>query len=155
MLASFAASLREGGNGVASTLEMARAHIVAVNAASEAAPVIDVAPQYVSAIPAADQSVLRAIQDVVPALKSCISGRCHLHETGLAPWATRPAARSINGYTHFAGPATSLRGRGRGQTFVTSEHPATQRRDESGRMKLLPSGAASRCDGKRLAGEAP
>jgi predicted dehydrogenase len=125
MLASFAASLRDGGNGVASTLEMARAHIVAVNAASEAAPVIDVAPQYISAIPAADQSVLRAIQDVIPALKSCISSRCHLHETGLAPWATRPAARSINGYTHFAGPATTPPpGAVEAKTFVSSEHPA-------------------------------
>ena len=104
MLASFAASLRNGGNGVASTLEMARTHIVAVNAASEAAPVLDVAPQYITALPAADQSTLRAILDVVPALKSCISSRCHLHETGLAPWAHRPATQSINGYTHFAGP---------------------------------------------------
>jgi hypothetical protein len=114
MLRSFRGALHHAtsnnGDGealVASTLEMARAHIVAVNAASEAAPVIDVAPDCIQVVPSADQSNIQAIRDVVPVMKSLMARRCLLHDSRLASW-SHPAGRmTINGYSHFAGPASS------------------------------------------------
>jgi hypothetical protein len=79
---------------------------VAVNAASEAAPVIDVPVDYVDAIPSADGALLRSIREIVPALQSALADQVLLHETGLANW-TRPAgSKAIDGgYRRFAGPA--------------------------------------------------
>ena len=109
MLAAFKTWMRQGsGAAIGSTLEAARMHVVAFNAASEAAGVLDVPSQYVEAIAEPDQVTLRAIRGIVPAMKSCISDRCFLYETGLAPWARPPAMMSINGYTHFHGPAGGI-----------------------------------------------
>jgi predicted dehydrogenase len=107
LLESFRAAIRgTDGAAVASTLEMARAHTVAVNAASEAAAVVDVARDYVQVLPSADQSSVRAIREIVPALKKCVADKCLLHDTGAAPWSQRGGRMAINGYAHFAGPAT-------------------------------------------------
>jgi predicted dehydrogenase len=116
MFAAFATWLRENGDAdgsaapaLGSTLEMARAHVVAVNAASEHAPIADVPEEFVDTISTADQSLLRAIRDIVPALESCTRGQCLLHETGRAPWSYPPARKAINGYKHFAGPAAGAK----------------------------------------------
>lgn len=108
MLASFKNWVRHGTGAVmGSTLESARAHVVAFNAASEAAPIGDVPREFIDVLPEPDQSRLRAIQGIVPALQSCISNRCFLHQTGLAPWSREPSTMLINGYSHFRGPAGS------------------------------------------------
>ena len=108
MLAAFRDWLRGGAAGARlnSTLEMARAHVVAVNAASEAAPVYDVPDDYVRSLPAADGTTIRVIRQIVEAMRACISGDCSLLQTGLAPWAQPPVRSAVNGYTHFTGPAT-------------------------------------------------
>jgi predicted dehydrogenase len=107
MFAAFRTWVRDGVDAaLGSTLEMARAHVVAVNAASEIAPIADVPDAFVDVIPTPDQTALRAIRDIVPALESCTANECLLNETGLAPWSYAPARRAINGYAHFAGPAT-------------------------------------------------
>ena len=94
MLASFRDWVRQGPDGkLNSTLEMARAHVVAVNAASEAAPVVDVPAQYIKSIPAPDGTKMHVIDDIVEAMRVCVSGECSLEQTGLAPWA-RPPVRS-------------------------------------------------------------
>ena len=65
MLAAFAGWVR-GSNGVlGSSLEMARAHVVAVNAASEAAPVIDVPAECIQHTTAHDGTTC------VPSRESC------------------------------------------------------------------------------------
>ena len=107
MLASFRDWVH-GGDGTTalnSTLEMARAHVVAVNAASEAAPVLDIAPQYITTQPAPDGTNIRAVRDINKALHACVADGCSLRTTGFAPWAQPAAGRhAINGYRHFAGP---------------------------------------------------
>jgi predicted dehydrogenase len=109
MLAAFASWVRHGVDaGLGSSLEMARAHVVAVNAASEAAPVVDVPAEYVHRTIATDGAPLRAIDGIVPALRACVAGGCLLSETGLAPWAQPARTLPINGYHHFAGPATAI-----------------------------------------------
>jgi predicted dehydrogenase len=110
MLASFRDWVRVGDATAAlnSTLEMARAHVVAVNAASEAAPVVDIAPQYVTTQPAPDGTTIRAVRDINRALAASLADDCELHATGLAPWAQpKSVRRAINGYRHFAGPAAT------------------------------------------------
>ena len=106
MLRAFRSLVREGCDAVmGSTLEQARMHVVAFNAASEASPVVDVPAHFVDAIAEPDHTTLRVIREIVPAMKSCVSDRCFLYETGLAPWSHPPTTMPINGYAHFAGPA--------------------------------------------------
>jgi predicted dehydrogenase len=105
MLKAFAAWVGgEVDSVIGSTLEMARDHVVAVNAASEAAPVVDVPHAHIDVMRAADRTLLRAIREILPAMKSCIADRCTLNQTGLAPWSSPPQSKLINGYTHFSGP---------------------------------------------------
>jgi hypothetical protein len=69
--------------------------------------VIDVVPEYVDVVSCPDDTVLRSIRDVVPAMRSAVAKQCLLYESGVAPWAHRATTMPINGYTHFAGPAKS------------------------------------------------
>ena len=110
MLSAFRDWVRHAEQSTAlnSTLEMARAHVVAVNAASEASPVFDVAPPHVTTQPAPDGTSLRAVRDINKALAASVANDCALHATGLAPWAHPKSVRhAINGYRHFAGPAAA------------------------------------------------
>jgi predicted dehydrogenase len=123
MLSSFRDWVRNGPDEqqLNSSLEMARAHVVAVNAASEAAPVVDVPPQYIKCIPAPDGTKIHVIDDIVEAMRVCLSGECSLDQTGLAPWAHPPAHNTVNGYHHFAGPATAPHnGKVHAETFVAA-----------------------------------
>jgi hypothetical protein len=127
MLSQFRDWVRQGpGEQLNSTLEMARAHVVAVNAASEAAAVIDVPTQYVKTMPAPDGTRIHVIEDIVEAMRVCVSGECSLDQTGLAPWAQPPARIAVNGYHHFAGPASgSVNGKLHAETFVTAAKPTS------------------------------
>jgi hypothetical protein len=120
MLAAFGSWVRDRADQTLnSTLEMARAHVVAVNAASEAAYVAQVPEEYLQDVAAHDGTNVRVIRRIVAAMKACIAGRCTLGETGLAPWAYPPASAPINGYIHFAGPAKALpSGKPQVTTFV-------------------------------------
>jgi predicted dehydrogenase len=109
MLAAFTQWVLRGADAaLGSSLEMARAHVVAVNAASQAAPVLDVPPDYVQTTVADDGAPLRTIKGIVPALRACVADGCLLHETGLAPWAQPSRGLHINGYRHFPGPAAAV-----------------------------------------------
>jgi predicted dehydrogenase len=94
-------------NLVGATLESARAQVVAVNAAVEAAVIHDVPDEFVDELPARDHATLRTIRDIGPALLESMSRRCLLHETGRARWARAAASMHINGYSHFRGPVRS------------------------------------------------
>jgi len=128
MFAALAAWSRDGvESALGSTLEMARAHVIAVNAASEVAPIADVPDEFVDVIPTPDQTVLRAIRNIVAALESCTVKECLLNETGHAPWSYPPVRTSINGYAHFAGPASSSAATApsvSAKTFVTHPQPS-------------------------------
>jgi hypothetical protein len=123
MLSAVRDWVRQGpGEPLNSTLEMARAHVVAVNAASEAAPVFDVPQQYIQSIPAPDGTRIHAIHDIVEAMRVCISGECSLEQTGLLPWARPPSSISVNGYQHFVGPAGApINGQVHAETFVAAK----------------------------------
>jgi predicted dehydrogenase len=122
MLAAFRTWVREGpGHSLNSTLEMARAHVVAVNAASEAAPVLEVPPQYVKGVPAPDGTTIRVIDKIVEAMRACVTSECGLDQTGLAPWAQPAARNTVNGYRHFVGPAAAANGKVHAETYVGSK----------------------------------
>ncbi len=83
------------------TLEMARAHTVLINAASEATPIYPL-PTGAAALNA--DSVI-AVSGLEAALQRCVNEGKLLHETGAMPW-SRPGGRIdlSNGYQHFPGP---------------------------------------------------
>lgn len=122
MFSAFQSWFHQGPDAaLGATLEMARAHVVAVNAASEGAPVVTVPPSHIEIIPAPDQTPLRAIRDIVSALNTCTTEQCLLNQTGRVPWSYPSVSKGINGYAHFAGPAAPQPpGMVEAKTFVTN-----------------------------------
>jgi predicted dehydrogenase len=99
--------LRDGSESAAGgTLEMARAHTVAINAASQAAAVVDIPAEFIE--PALDErgAPLRTVRGLVAALKGSISEGRMLHESGLVPWSVPARDMDTRAYRHFDGPAT-------------------------------------------------
>lgn len=78
---------------VGATLEMARMHTMTFAGASEASPVYEVPPSAIETVTARDQTPLRAIRNIVPAISATGERGCMLHETGMLPWTRR--GRSI------------------------------------------------------------
>ena len=86
------------------TLEMARAHLVAVNGASQAAPIVSPTADALAPTPR-DGDIIHAIRGIESIFESCAQGGRTIHESMLADW-SRPASRlDLTGYNHFAGPA--------------------------------------------------
>jgi predicted dehydrogenase len=139
MLAAFARAVRAGAAaedctgaaGFCATLESARQHVVAVNAASESAPVHDVSAAEIRIGAAASDNgwPLRSIAGIVPALRAAFAEGTTLYETGLAAW-SRPPSRplGINGYHHFKGPAAAA------TAAATATAPATAFADHKPRV---------------------
>ena len=106
---NFARWVREGrrdGLSVA-TLENARAHSLAISAASQAAAVADVAPQYVDAVEGDAHGVLRTIRGIDTLFERCEASAKVLSELGDVPWAVKPGQLDLRGYRHFAGPKSA------------------------------------------------
>ena len=87
------------------TLAMARAHLVAVNGASQAAPVRAVPPQFLDILPSGEGGRLTAIVGIEDLFQACAERRRLPHEAGLAGWTTPGGLLDLTGYTFFAGPA--------------------------------------------------
>jgi predicted dehydrogenase len=87
------------------TLEIARAHLVAVNGASEAAPARDVPASAVEIWPSAEDGELRTIAGIEDLFQQCAIEQRLPHETGLADWTSPPGKRDLRGYDYFSGPA--------------------------------------------------
>jgi len=105
MLQTFQRALRErGSRSAGASLEMSRAHVVAVNVASEAGPVVDVPPQHVQHIHDSEDNVVRTIDQIVAAVKASAERKCMLHETGMLPWARVAHTKGVADYAHFGGP---------------------------------------------------
>jgi predicted dehydrogenase len=87
------------------TLEMARAHLVAVNGASEAARVHEIEPRHIESRSTRDgEAVLRFVTGIESVIKQCAAHARLPHESGLAPWAKPPGQKDLRGYNRFAGP---------------------------------------------------
>jgi predicted dehydrogenase len=85
------------------SLEVARAHAVAICGASEASPVITIPRDAWNTIEYA-KAPLRVIPGIGAAFEECSRRHKLLHETGLYRW-THPAGRKdLRGYNHFNGP---------------------------------------------------
>jgi predicted dehydrogenase len=105
MLQTFQQCLRDPSAGaLGATLEMSRAHVVAINVASEAAPVVDVPSQHVQHIHDSEDNVVRTIDQIVAAVKASAERKCMLHETGMLPWARTAHTKHVGHYAHFNGP---------------------------------------------------
>jgi hypothetical protein len=109
VIGAFAKRLRGAADAPSgATLEMARAHVLAINGASQAAAVHDVPAEQHVPVLAKDGSPVRAIRDVAQILRKCVAEKKLLHESGLASW-SRPAGRiDLSGYRDFPGPKKSL-----------------------------------------------
>jgi predicted dehydrogenase len=90
---------------VGGTLEMARAHVVVMNAASEAARVVDLPARFVQSHRDESGAVLRFVPGVEQAMQSSIAAGQMLHESGLASWSVPAGRRTCVDYRHFAGPS--------------------------------------------------
>jgi hypothetical protein len=105
MLSAFKARFDDStGAPAGATLEMSLAQVMAVNAASESAPVIDVPREFVHPVHDSEDNIVRTIRNIVPALEACAQRGCLIHETGLAPWAHAPKPFALKDYRHFRGP---------------------------------------------------
>jgi len=86
------------------TLEVARAPLVAVNGASEAAPVRPIPASRQEVLTSADGATTVTVPGIAELLAFCAAEGCMLHESGRADW-TGPAGEcDLAGYRHFAGP---------------------------------------------------
>lgn len=87
------------------TLEMARAHVVTVNAASEATAVYDVPREIIETTHTREGTAkLHSIPGIETLLRECAHDNQLPHESAKARW-TRPAgAIDVTHYRHFAGP---------------------------------------------------
>jgi predicted dehydrogenase len=86
------------------TLEVARAHTVAVNGASEASDVRTVPDRFVPETPSREGHTLRSIPGIETVLAQCAADGQMLHESGLVPWSTPAGMKDLHDYRHFAGP---------------------------------------------------
>jgi predicted dehydrogenase len=107
MVRRFVHALRgRGGEGLASaSLEVARAHTVAINGASQAARIVEVPPDHVLTLNRPD-GPLHAIAGIEEIFVQCAARRQMLGESRLATWTVAPGRLDLHGYRHFAGPAS-------------------------------------------------
>ncbi len=103
-LANLARNQPDSERGLA-TLEVARAQVLAVNAASEASAVHQLGDDQFIIQAREDGSTLRSIPGIEDLFHHCAKNQLMLHESGKAPW-SRPAGRKdgLLAYKHFAGP---------------------------------------------------
>lgn len=88
------------------TLESARPQLVAVNGASEASLIHDVAPAHYRSVDF-HGGTLRAIDGIEDAFLACVRDDRMLHETGRVAWSKAAGSKDLHGYRHFAGPAVA------------------------------------------------
>ncbi len=91
--------------GAIGTLEVARAPVVVVNAASEASAVRVVDEQYVDVIPGEGSRTLRVIEGIDEIFDECVKQKKMISEAGSAPWAAAGGRLNTEGYCGFKGPA--------------------------------------------------
>jgi predicted dehydrogenase len=92
-------------DNLCASLEMARAHVVALNVASEHSSIVDIPRDFIETSPGPDHAPLRAVRNIIPAMQACADKKQMLCETGLASWAVPAKNHAVPAsYHHFAGP---------------------------------------------------
>ena len=86
------------------TLEIARAHLVAVNGASEATPVYDIGKQLIDVIPMANGARLLALPNIEQIFDQCALERRLPSELRTVDWARKAGCKNLVGYNVFEGP---------------------------------------------------
>lgn len=105
MLEAFGQWVRHGTSAaIAATLESARAHVVLVNAASQAGRIVDVPDRFIQQKTSESSGPVQAIRGIEQAIAAIADQRRMLHETGLAPWSQAGDSLDASRYSHFAGP---------------------------------------------------
>ncbi|HEY1685026.1 MAG TPA: Gfo/Idh/MocA family oxidoreductase [Tepidisphaeraceae bacterium] len=102
MQTAFAQRLRGIAAPIA-TLEMARAHTVAVNGASEASAVSEISDKFSRTI-RRDGQAQRIITGIETIFEQCQLQDKMLHESGLAPWSIAAGFKNLRSYKEFLGP---------------------------------------------------
>jgi len=87
------------------TLEVARAHLVAVNAASQAAPIVPLSEDALTPTKSSEGGMIYAITGIESIFEQCARRQVMLHDSGLVDWARPASTLEVVGYNHFAGPA--------------------------------------------------
>jgi predicted dehydrogenase len=96
---------REGpGSAPASTLEMARAHTLTINAASEASTIMQVPADQIDTIENEPGNPQLAIRDIEAVMEASIREDRMLHELGAVKWSAPAGDFTVADYRHFAGP---------------------------------------------------
>lgn len=103
-LANLARNIPDTEHGLA-TLEVARAQVLAVNAASEASPVHQISPDHFTIRAVESGDTFHHVGGIEELFKHCAKHNVMPHESGLASW-TKPAGvkDGLEHYTHFSGP---------------------------------------------------
>lgn len=87
------------------TLQMSRAHTLAINAASQASPIMNIPVQEIHRSADEKGESLIVVPGIEAALEATVRHDRMLHEIGAMKW-SRPASDiNLDGYHHFAGPA--------------------------------------------------
>jgi hypothetical protein len=122
ILRAFHSWMRNGvDSAIGATLEMARTHVVAMNVASETAPIQDIPGDYIDILQGPDHAPLRAIREIIPAMHACASRKCMLNETKLLRWSSEAQDHAVpRDYSHFAGPKSP-------RISVTTHVPSSRR----------------------------
>jgi predicted dehydrogenase len=104
LLATWAQWVREGADAAlpGGTLEMARAHTVAINAASEVSPVTPLPADAVTTVES-DRGPLRAIPGIEVAMQTSIESGRMLHESARAAWSRPAQDLHVQDYRRFNG----------------------------------------------------
>jgi predicted dehydrogenase len=102
--------LTDGPNSApGGTLEMARAHTVAINAASQIAPIVDIPDDFIESGVDERGAPLTTVRGLVDALLGATREGRMLHESRLAPWSVPAKDIDARGYCCFPGPAVAPR----------------------------------------------
>ena len=95
------------------TLEVARAHTLVVNAASESAAVVPIGAEHLTPIPTGEAGdVIHAVPGIEEVFARCAASESMLHESGLLGFTSPAAVLDVTGYTRFGGVAGVGRGAG-------------------------------------------
>lgn len=104
MIAAMRQMIRDGqAPGTLSTLESARAQVVVVNAASQAAYVRNIPQAVVRQVSMDDQHAM-AVRGIESVFEKASSAGKMLHESGLVDWSVPAGKLEVRGYHHFTGP---------------------------------------------------
>lgn len=122
---AFAQRLR-GMDVPLASLEIARAHTLAVNGASEAAAVTQVPEEFARTI-RRDGHKLWAIAAIDKIFEQCQLQEKMLHESGLVEWSAAAGFKNLRGYSAFAGPKAADSSQD-GKAAVRMAAPAKGRR---------------------------